>query len=657
MQSQARNLRSGTRRKAARSAPRVVPKKEVESPVRAETWTRSILLCILIGMPLAILPARSETYDTTPKLVLLCLSLALLLWLPGRWWTGIADLWATPLGRTFYVLLIFGAASLLVSSSLSKDGWLSMAGTVWRRLGAIEQAIIFSIAGVVAAYVYRNRSAKTLMLGIEAAGAVASIYAILQYAGWDPLIQRSLYTLGTPPAVRPPATLGQATVLATFLLPPLLIAASFRLHENSPRWKRAHEAVLVLAIAALILSGTRSALLGLAAGACVLIFAERVRIVNRTALARTGLAALSFAAILVVFLLLPAGKGFRGRLTQWAGDRAGGPRLLVWRDSMQLLRQHPIAGIGPEQFEQEFRKAESLELARAYPDAYHESPHNFFLEIAIGQGLIGLAVWLALLCIAFWCGWRNFKKGDSEASALSAALLAMIISLQFTPLTPVGELYLLAISGISIALTAQRATGSGPVVVSPLVTVWARTASVALVLIASAYAAQTALYGLTESCALKHDLAGAANWYGHALRFPMPGPNLEISRQLAVIAQRSSPPARAQAFAVAKQAAEAAEAGAAEGFNALYQSGVLAIMTGDLPRAETKLRAAIDSAPAWYRPRMALASVLWWRGRNQEAEREAALALNCAGRLEPFVKRTLDGARAQARVMARRDAS
>jgi Tfp pilus assembly protein PilF len=101
-------------------------------------------------------------------------------------------------------------------------------------------------------------------------------------------------------------------------------------------------------------------------------------------------------------------------------------------------------------------------------------------------------------------------------------------------------------------------------------------------------------------------------------------------------------------MAVAKQAAEAAERGSAERFNAFYQSAMLAIMRGDLPRAETKLEAAIEAAPAWYRPHMALASVLWWQGRDDEAQSEAAAALDRAGRLAPNVRRTLDGARAQA---------
>jgi hypothetical protein len=43
--------------------------------------------------------------------------------------------------------------------------------------------------------------------------------------------------------------------------------------------------------------------------------------------------------------------------------------------------------------------------------------------------------------------------------------------------------------------------------------------------------------------------------------------------------------------------------------------------------------------------------VLWATGRSEKAEREAALALKCAGRMEPEVKRILNNARARATAM------
>jgi O-antigen ligase len=485
---------------------------------------------------------------------------------------------------------------------------------------------------------------------MEAAAGIASLYAILQYCGLDPLIPRSFYTFGPSAAVRPPATLTQATYFATFLLPALLIAAGFRLSETRPLWKRIHELILLVSLAALFLSGTRSALLGLGVALCALAYLERGRQRNRRVLLRAGYAFLACAVAATFFLLTPVSKPTRARLAQWTADRTGGPRLLVWRDSVPLIWQHPVVGIGPELFEAEFRKAESLELARAFPDTYHESPHNFFLEAATAQGLLGLFFWLLLLALAGSCGLRAYRAKDSLAGIVLAALMAMLVSLQFCPLTITNELYLLALAATLIGLLPNP--GPSGAVSTPVVARYAKALSVVLFLAAAAYVAQASIWTIVERQAARGDFAAAGRWYGLVRELPISGPNLELSRQIASAAPRFALPLRREALALAQQAAEAAELGSAERFNALYQSAMLALVTRDLPRAETKLRAAIDASPTWYRPRMALASVLWWEGRNPEAESEAARALDCAGRVAPHVKRTLESARAQASVSA-----
>jgi O-antigen ligase len=634
-------------RKPARTAPQpALPQ------FRKDQWTVATLVAIFVAMPLAILPASIPTYNTTPKLVVLCLAAALLFWFADRWWSALRIFWQTVPGRRFLILLISAAASLLAASALSGQAWLSFAGTPWRRLGAVEQLLLLAIAAAVAAHVYLERTAAPrLLLAIEAAAALASVYAILQYAGWDPLIPPSAYTLGSPPALRPPATLGQSTYFGAFLLAPILIAAWLRLRATSWRWKRTHEAVLCLTVAALILSGTRAALLGLIAAAPLLLYAQRSRL-GKTNLARAGVLALAAVSIATLFVLSPAGRPVRARVAQWTADRSGGPRLLVWRDSLPLIWRYPIFGIGPERFEAEFRRIESLDLARAYPDHYNESPHNLVLEIAVSQGLLGLAAWTALFGFACWSAWSGLRRRDEIVAPIAAALLAMLIALQFCPLTLANELYVLALGAIAVGLCAPKA------VVEPIPALnrsWlacARAAGICVVLLAAAFAAQTTLFDLTSRRVFKQDLAGATRSYEAARIFPMPGSDLLISQQAANIAKTSSPTMRAEALELAKRAAHDAERKSADGFNGSYQSAMLATVGGNLPDAEACLRRTLHAAPTWYRPRMALASVLCWEGRDREAQQEADAALNCAGRMQANVRRTLQTARAQASLIA-----
>lgn len=592
------------------------------------------------------MPAHLATYETTPKLTVLFLGLALLLWKPA-----IQEYWRTRLGRTFGWLLLATAASLLISSLVSKDIWLSLSGTIWRRLGAIDQIAVLGVAALIGSFVYLHRAgAKLLMLAMESAAALASVYGILQFIHFDPLIPAGVYTIGTPVAVlRPPATLTQATFFATFLLPAIVLAAALRLRANSAVWNRFHETVLALCTAALILTGTRAALLGLTAGLCILLCLERRRL-SRHVIWVTVVLALTAGALLVS----PAGKGVRARMAEWASDPAGGPRLLVWRDSLTLLSHHVVAGIGPEQFEGEFREVESVDLARKYPDHYHESPHNFFLEAALAQGAPGLVIWLGLLGLAGYCAFLCWRRSEPDGAALSAALIAMMVSSQFCPLILTNELYLLASIAtlVAVASPAQemnRARRNS----APYLILSARIASLVFAFFASAYIAQATLYSETKTSIAQADVAGAEQWYQLAREFPMPGPNLDIARQAAAAAPHLPPELHTEAKSLAQLAAETAEQGNAERFNALYMTGSLDIASGDLQQAETKLRAAVDVSPAWYRSRMALACVLWWEGKDQEAQQQGDIALTNAGVKRSFVQTTLNGARAQASLRAR----
>ncbi len=612
--------------------------------MQANRLSDIVFASIIILTPLAIVPARFETYDTTPKLVILFFGLAFLLWFQSGWRSGVQALWRTKVGRKFYLLLAFGVLSLIVSTAFSGDVGLAFAGTVWRRLGALNQLLAFGIAAALGGYVYLRRAKeKLLLLSMETAGAVTSVYALLQYAGWDPFIPSKMYTdkLG---AIRPPATLTQATYFATFLLATILVSAGLRIRETSTRWKRWHEGVLIISISALILTGTRSALAGLVAGICLLVFFEREVIARRKALLGSGLVLLALFAVGVPFFVSPASKGFRARLAQWTVDSAGGPRLLVWRDSLPIVWHNAALGVGPELFEPEFRRAESLDLARAYPDSYFESPHNLLLEFAVGQGLPGLAVWIAVVLLGCYCGVKALRR----TAPLFAALVAMLISLQFCPLTLTNELYLLTLIALLVASAApDTASESRTCKLPPSLVVCFRAGAVVLVLLASAYTLQAIGYSITELRVYRGDLTSAENWYATTQDFPMPGPNLSVSRVCASQANRFPARMRARAFGLAILAAEVAERSSAEEFNALYQSGTLAIIKHDLPLAETKLRAAIEAAPNWYRARMALACVLWWQGRGQEAQLETDRAIKCAGVLEASVRRTTDMARAQ----------
>src|SRR6185436_17278910 len=95
----------------------------------------------------------------------------------------------------------------------------------------------------------------------------------------------------------------------------------------------------------------------------------------------------------------------------------------------------PLAGHGLETFTGEFPHYESVELARAYPDFAHESPHNIFLDALVAQGVPGLLLLIAACVVGWGAAWRARDRHPQVAGALAAALAAGVVSQQFTVFT------------------------------------------------------------------------------------------------------------------------------------------------------------------------------------------------------------------------------
>jgi len=74
-------------------------------------------------------------------------------------------------------------------------------------------------------------------------------------------------------------------------------------------------------------------------------------------------------------------------------------RLALWRSSLEMIRDRPLFGVGPDNFLYAYRGRYLL------PEAWQESslshPHNVILDFAARLGLIGLGVFLWIQ-IAFW---------------------------------------------------------------------------------------------------------------------------------------------------------------------------------------------------------------------------------------------------------------
>jgi tetratricopeptide (TPR) repeat protein len=452
---------------------------------------------------------------------------------------------------------------------------------------------------------------------VSVAGAITALYGIAQYLGWDPILPAAAYRIGEGiwTIVRPPSTLGYASYFATWLL--FVVFLSLALPGRLPK------VCAALAVIAMILTGTRAAFLGLAAGAAVWC---GLRLTGRAWWRVAGLAAAALLAVFVLYLS-PAGQPLRSRARWFAEDPWGGARPLLWRDSLRMGLARPLAGHGPETFTAAFPHYESIALARAYPDFAHESPHNIFLDALVGQGIAGLLLLAAWCALGLTAAWKIRGTHPELAACLIAALASGIVSQQFTVFTiPTGVIFF-----TTIALAAGLAEDPAGRV---------RRLPLALPLL---YFGARIAFADHQLALTQRDLA-AGNLTLAAAHYKASGQTSDLwySRALlGAIGAASVPAIRLQAFQLAEAAGERATRTAEDPFNAWYSLAEIYASRNDASGAERCLRAAIAAHPTWFKPHWMLAQVLRVEGRGEEALREAALANELDGGKHPEVVHTL----------------
>lgn len=172
--------------------------------------------------------------------------------------------------------------------------------------------------------------------------------------------------------------------------------------------------VLAILWGGLVLTLSQSSFAALLVGLIVL---AALRFDARTVLAgAAGLAAL--AAVLV--LAFPGTFGVDLRSGESVDDATSG-RYNLLKGGVELALDRPVAGWGSGSFSREYRRHEKTSNERAV-----SASHTIPLTVAAEQGLIGLAVYVALLVAALW----RLLRGAGQLAArpaVAAGFVALVV--------------------------------------------------------------------------------------------------------------------------------------------------------------------------------------------------------------------------------------
>lgn len=103
-------------------------------------------------------------------------------------------------------------------------------------------------------------------------------------------------------------------------------------------------------------------------------------------------------------------------------------RVAVWKSALEMIRDHPLIGVGPDNFLYAYR--DRYLRPEAWLESFISHPHNFILDFAARLGVLGLAafVWIQ---ISFWRSasavLHKTKSFDIGQWSLAIGLMASMI--------------------------------------------------------------------------------------------------------------------------------------------------------------------------------------------------------------------------------------
>jgi O-antigen ligase len=376
-----------------------------------------IILTALVGMvPLAMAFFLRDSFDL-PKMFLVYLGAFLLVVLLALRLILSSDfVWrTTPLDFPLLMFLVVTFVSALVSWDRDMSLW------GYYRVYAFGWFPLLTFAAIFWAAVQVKEIPVAAV--VRWAAAVAALYGLFQYRGWE-----IFASIPSAKGGRVWSSLGNSLFLGSFLMMaiPFFWVALLRAKTGVAR---VFETVgLSLLMWTLLLTQSRSAWMG-SVGGLILFFGVAVR-------SEPGL----FRRVRVPLLLLGVGgicllaslPAVRERLsvlvsTQESSNRA---RLAGWVAALNVAREHPILGTGPDTFFLSFRRYKNANYTRSAGSQITQAhAHNDLLQYAATTGILGLMVYLWLLAVFAVSFWRRISANglSLESAALVAALFALFI--------------------------------------------------------------------------------------------------------------------------------------------------------------------------------------------------------------------------------------
>src|SRR4029453_11622688 len=291
--------------------------------------------------------------------------------------------------RFFWPLAIYAALTVF-SAAFSPQPRTSLVDC--------KQLVLFLLVPVTYRLFGESR-AQTMVSVIVSFAAASAAYGIFQYAilHYDNLGQR------------PQGSLGHYMTYSGLLMLVIGAALARVLFGRRERiWAALVMPALVVAVA---LTLTRNAWVGACAAAAMLLSLKDFRL-------------LAVLPVVAALFFTIAGATVTARFTSVFSltDPTNRDRVAMLREGRQMIRTHPLLGVGPNMVEVlygDYRDPDAVQKVNPHL-------HNVPVQIAAERGLPALAAWLAFIVVLVADLARSFRAGNRF---LAATALAAVVSM------------------------------------------------------------------------------------------------------------------------------------------------------------------------------------------------------------------------------------
>ncbi len=321
--------------------------------------------------------------------------------------------------RTGKVLLIF-AVTLFVSAAFSLERGRSFHEAASTLLGILP--FFFALF-----YVRSWRLTAAVVGAFAISAFLNDLWATLQV----------YFHLNFGWGNRPVGFSKSPTFLGSFMLMtiPLLFLVSSRLFSHLP-WRVFCGGCSLFSLVVLFLTQTRGAWIAFFCTVLVLVLLERRY--RKACLA--GLAVLLIACM-AAFHAYPE---YHARAEQTFNPefQSNSERVLMWTAAVQIFADHPIVGIGQDEFGLVYNRDYISPQAKERPKdpnnprSGHGHPHNNLLKVLSERGLVGFAGFLLLHGFVLWQLYQVFRRSENgNAHMFALAGILVFVGIQLEGLT------------------------------------------------------------------------------------------------------------------------------------------------------------------------------------------------------------------------------